>query len=334
VAVLPERGELAGPLEEAGVEVVVHPLPVLRREVLGSAGAALALARRRLRETRALARVASEHDAAILHSNTSVVLGGRAAARRAGARHVMHVREIYAGAGGRGSSLLWPLMRRRIERADCLVCISRAVASQFRKPTVVYDGLPREPGRSDRGAARAALDLPEDAFVVAVVGRLSDWKGQLELADAVDGTGMVALVAGDPFPGNDWIERELAGREGIRLLGFREDVETVLGAADALAVPSTRPEPLGLVALEAAAAGVPVVASAHGGLPEIVRDGETGLLVPPGDRAALAAALRRLADDPSLGPRLGEAAARDVHARFAPDRMVRELEVLYEDLLL
>ena len=64
-------------------------------------------------------------------------------------------------------------------------------------------------------------------------------------------------------------------------LGFREDVDTVLGAADAVAVPSTRPEPLGLVALEAGAAGLPVVASADGGVAEVVRDGVSGLLVAP-----------------------------------------------------
>ncbi len=312
----------------------MHPLPVLRREVLGSPGAALALLRRRLAEVRPLARIAAEKETAIVHSNTSVVLGGQALARRVGARHLMHVREIYAGAGGRGASLLWPVMRRRIERANRLVCISKAVASQFTRATVVYDGLPREPRRAERQAARAALDLPEDAFVVALIGRLSDWKGQVELADAVDGTGMIALLAGDPFPGNEWIERELAVADGVRLLGFRENIDTVLGAADAVAVPSTRPEPLGLVALEAATAGLPVIASAHGGLAEIVKNGETGLLVPPGDRAALAAALRRLADDPSLGERLGEAAARDVRKRFSRDRMVRQLEVLYEDMLL
>ena len=97
-------------------------------------------------------------------------------------------------------------------------------------------------------------------------------------------------------------------------LGFREDVDTVLGAADALVVPSTRPEPLGLVALEAGAAGLPVVASAAGGVAEAVRDGVSGLLVAPGDPAALAAALARLAADPGEAARMGRAGAQVVAA--------------------
>ena len=107
----------------------------------------------------------------------------------------------------------------------------------------------------------------------------------------------------------------------------------MLGAADAVAVPSTRPDPLPNSALEAAAAGLPVVAAAHGGLPEIVRDGETGLLVPPGDHRALAAALARLAAEPGLARRLGAAAAEDVRRRFGLRRMVEEVEGLYERLV-
>ena len=93
------------------------------------------------------------------------------------------------------------------------------------------------------------------------------------------------------------------------MLGFQSDLAGLLGAADAVAVPSTRPDPFPNAALEAAAAGVPVVAAAHGGLPEMLRDGETGLLVEPGDPAALARALRSLADDPDRARRLGAAAA-------------------------
>ena len=81
------------------------------------------------------------------------------------------------------------------------------------------------------------------------------------------------------------------------LVGFRKDVETVYGAADVIAVPSTAPDPLPNTALEAAAAGCAVVAAAHGGLPEIIRDGETGRLFAPGDAAGLARVIGELLDD-------------------------------------
>jgi glycosyltransferase involved in cell wall biosynthesis len=343
VAVLPERGELGPLLEEAGVDVVVHPLAVLRRRA-SSVGAALPAI---LRDRRELGRLARERGAAIIHSNTSVVLSGRSIARRAGARHVLHVREIYAGVGGAAARAVWPVVRRRMLQADAVLCISRAVASQFgRAPgvEVVYDGLPRKVERAERTASRRELGLPGDRFVAALLGRVSDWKGQDVLAralaePALAEIGAVGLVAGDAFPGNERYERGLAELRNrlalgdrLRLLGFQADLPTLLGAADALAVPSTRPEPLGLVALEAGAAGVPVVASAHGGLPEVVRDGETGLLAPPGDPAALAAALRRLADDPALAGRMGAAAASDVPARFGRDRMLAQVQAVYERL--
>ncbi|MEX2195553.1 MAG: glycosyltransferase family 4 protein [Thermoleophilaceae bacterium] len=345
VCVLPERGELAGMLEERGAEVVVRPLAVLRRGLVNPGGLA-ALAGGLRRDRGELGALARERGAAVVHANTSVVLGGGAAARAAGAAHVVHVREIYTGAANGAAGRLWPLLRRRLERADALLCVSGAVAAQFRRrATVVHDGLLRVPEPAARAEARRVLDVPEGRFAVALLGRVSDWKGQDVLARALAEpvlakAGAVGLIAGDAFPGNEQMERELAelgARLGLgdrlRLLGFRDDVENVLGAADAVAVPSTRPDPLPNSALEAAAAGLCVVAAAHGGLTEIVRDGETGLLTPPGDHVALAAALARLAADAALARRLGEAAAADARERFALPRMLDEVQAVYEHVL-
>lgn len=345
VCVLPERGELAALLEERGAEVLVRPLAVLRRGLLHPRGlASLAAALRR--DRRELGALARERRAGVVHANTSVVLGGGAAARAAGAAQVVHVREIYTGAAGGAARRMWPLLRRRLERADALVCVSGAVAAQFRRRAhVVHDGLLRVPELAARDQARRALGVPEESFAVALLGRVSDWKGQDVLAralaePALAQAGAVGLIAGDAFPGNEHFERELAALserlglgERLRLLGFREDVENVLGAADAVAVPSTRPDPLPNSALEAAAAGLPVVAAAHGGLTEIVRDGQTGLLVAAGDHVALAAALARLASEPALAGRLGQAAAADARERFALPRMLDEVQALYERVL-
>jgi glycosyltransferase involved in cell wall biosynthesis len=346
VCALPERGALGPLLEDAGAEVVVHPLAVLRRSLF-SPGGAVRLTRAVALDRRVLGDLARERHAAVVHANTSVVLSGGAVARRAGAAHLVHVREIYAGASGPAGAALWPLMRHRLLGADALACISRAVAGQFPpspKVELVYDGLPETLRTVERAAARRALGIAADRFVVALVGRVSDWKGQDVLVRALAkpplvANGAVAVIAGDAYPGAESFERELdalIGRLGlttrVKRLGFREDVGTILGAADVLAVPSTRPEPLGLVAMEGAAAGLPVVASAHGGVVEIVRQGETGLLAAPGDAAALARALRRLADDPEWARRLGAAGRRDVAERFPIEGMLARLQDLYERL--
>lgn len=343
VCVLPEHGPLVGRLEAAGAEVVVHPLAVLRRALTRPAGVAR-MARAVRADRRVLGALARDRGAAVVHDNTSVVLGGGAVARAAGAAHVVHVREIWA-AGGRAERTLWPLMRRRLLRADALLGISQAVCDQFppQAAMLLRDGLARAPEPVDRARARAALGLPEDRFVVAMVGRVHPWKGQDVLAraladPALAAIGAVGVVAGDAIAGGragadlDTLTRALGVQDRFVRLGFRDDVDTVLGAADAVAVPSTRPEPLGLVALEAGAAERPVVASHAGGVAEVVRDGVSGLLVAPGDPAALAGALARLAADPEAAARMGRAGAGIVAAEHAPEQVIDSLHLLYDGL--
>jgi len=278
-----------------------------------------------------------------VHTNTSVTLGGAAAARIARVPHVWHVREIYAG-----FDRWWPGYRRLLLTADALPCVSAATAAQFdaaSQVSVLHDGLAMPAAPVERGAARAALELPADAFVVAVLGRISGWKGQDVLVRALGQPALagrpevLALVAGEPWRGEERHLRllhETAARLGVtarmRHVGFREDVATVYGAANVVAVPSKRPDPFPNAALEAAAAGCCVVASAHGGLPELLADGVTGVLVAPDDPAALADALAGLRDDPGRCATLGAAARADVGARFTPERMLTEVQALYDAL--
>jgi glycosyltransferase involved in cell wall biosynthesis len=344
LVVLPDEGELARDLRESGVEVRVHELAVVRRALLtprGLAGIAVAAARDGA-ELRALAR---SRGAALIHSNTSAVLGGAAAAATARLPHLWHIREIYPGSAFERA---WPPFRRLLLSATALPCVSRAAAAQFGsspRVRVIPDGLAVETGRAPRAAARAILGLSADAEVIAVLGRITGWKGQDVLVRALaepelSGRGTVALIAGAAWPGAEdragalrELARSLGVEERVHFLGFRDDVKTVYGAADIIAVPSTAPDPLPGSAIEAAAAGCAVLASAHGGLPEIIRDGETGRLVAPGDPTALARAAAALLDDPDTRARLGAAAAADVTVRFAPDRLLDAIHALYDEVL-
>lgn len=339
--VLAEDGPLAGDLRAAGVEVIVRPLAVLRRQLMTPRGLA-EVGRALCADALALTRLARHRRVALIHSNTSVLLGGPAAARLARIPHVWHVREILARFGP-----AWPPYRRLLSGASALVCVSEATRAQFPRggAMVIRDGLAVAAWRAQRQVARRALGLPQEAPVVAVLGRITEWKGQEVLARALAEPplrrlGAIGLVAGDAWPGAE-DRREsllsvarLAGVEDrLRLAGFRDDIENVYGAADVIAVPSTQPDPLPNAALEAAAAGCAVLASAHGGLPEIIRDGVTGRLVAPGDVAALAAVSAELLQDPDECRRLGDAAAADVRARFAPERLLARLQALYDTLL-
>ncbi|HEY5319198.1 MAG TPA: glycosyltransferase, partial [Solirubrobacteraceae bacterium] len=238
----------------------MRPLAVVRRAQLTPRGLS-ALAAAAARDALALRELARVRHAALIHSNTSVILGGGAAAATARLPHLWHVREIYPGSAFERA---WPAFRRVLLCAAALPCVSRATAAQFGgspRARVVPDGLATGSRRAPRAAARAALGLPDDARggpdppVIAVLGRISGWKGQdvlvralaePELADR----GALALIAGAAWPGAE--ERTEAVRELVRALGlerrvhfvgFRDDVENVYGAADIVAVPSTSPDP-------------------------------------------------------------------------------------------
>jgi len=191
------------------------------------------------------------------------------------------------------------------------------------------------PGRArDRARLRRAEGLT--GLVVLVLGRLVPVKGVADLAVALEGERRVTvLVAGDG-PERSRIEEAFRARGvPVRMLGAVDAArrQELFAMADCLVVPSRvlpdgRSEGAPTAALEAMAAGLPVVATRVGGLPEIVPDGKVGLVVPPADATALAAAIRALRDDPAARRRMAARAARHARAFTWPD-----LALGLEDLL-
>jgi glycosyltransferase involved in cell wall biosynthesis len=194
-----------------------------------------------------------------------------------------------------------PLARRVLGRARLVVCASNALADDARElgareVRVVPSGV----------ELPAKVGEPADPPGVLFVGRLSPEKGILELVQAADG--MELVVAGDG-PLRDRVP-------GVRGFVPHHELGPLYDRAAVVAVPSRR-EGFGVACLEAMAHGRPVVASAVGGLLDLVVDGETGLLVPPGDVPALRAALERLLGNAELRERLGAAARERVRDHFA-----------------
>jgi glycosyltransferase involved in cell wall biosynthesis len=202
---------------------------------------------------------------------------------------------------------------------------------------VVYNGVAAT--SADPNGLRNELSIPVDAPLVAEVGRLCDVKGQRELIDAVARLpGAHAVFVGADLEQGGAYERALRTRaeqlgvaDRVVFAGFRDDAARVVAAADVFALPSWT-EGLPLVVLEAMALGRPVVATTVGGTPELVADGETGLLVPPRDVEALTAALKRVLDDDGLRRRLGEAGRRRVAEHFSSEAMTREILAVYDEV--
>lgn len=176
---------------------------------------------------------------------------------------------------------------------------------------------------------------PSD-FVVAVVGRLFAVKGQAHLIDALsklDDLHQVKLLVVGDGPLRLELERHAARvgvAERVRFLGFRPDITRILQSVDCVCLPSLW-ELLPYAALEAAAQGRPIVATEVGGVPRLLSHGDTALLVPPADPAALAAAIRSLARDPAEARRLGEAAYTMVRDAYGEEEMLRRTLDVYRN---
>jgi glycosyltransferase involved in cell wall biosynthesis len=191
---------------------------------------------------------------------------------------------------------------------------------------------------------RHELGLAEGTPLVAVVSRLTELKGLEHFLDAAAALKprypqARFLIVGETAPNNrEYLPalQRLAERLGVddRVIftGLRSDVPALLSSVDVSVMPSLN-EALSNVLLESMAAGAPTVATRVGGTPEALVDGASGLLVAPGDSAALARAIARILDDPALGSRLGAGAQARIADRFSVDRMVTATESLYVDLL-
>lgn len=327
VVVTPDEGEVAARSRAAGLDTRVLPLPPLRRSTW-----------RAWQGVAALRRLCRETGAGLLHANgtRAMIYAALAGAARTGPL-IWHVRVAEREA------LLDRLLGRR---AAVVVVNSQAVRRRFawldqRKVRVVYNGvdLPRYRPRGPSGEMRAAWDVPAAAPLIMSVGRFVAYKGYDDLIDAA------ALVHRD-VPEAHWVlvgdgelGPALAARAAARglekhvhFLGWRDDVAELLSHCDLFVLPS-HGEHFGRVIIEAMAMAKPVVATAAGGVPEIVRDGETGRLAPAADPAALGRAMTELIRDRAAARRLGQAGRRGVEERFSLARHVQEMEAIYAECL-
>jgi glycosyltransferase involved in cell wall biosynthesis len=242
---------------------------------------------------------------------------------------------------GPSVALVRAIQRAYVRAARLLIVPSRYIEGIVRgwgappdKLRVIYNAV--EPSDfdalPDRATLRAQMQTGDEPLIVCLA-RLTAWKGVDGLIRALPVVrggvaGARLWVAGDGPMRAEWerLAAQMGLGEAVRFLGQmpRQEAAKLLRAADVLALFSTY-EGLPHVALEAMAAGTPVVASAAGGTPEVVRDGETGLLIPVGDEVALAAALIRVLSDPTLAARL-VANARAGLDRFSMERMVESTE--------
>ena len=291
-----------------------------------------------------LAAFLSKHRVDVVHTHNphALIYGAPAAS-------LVHAVSVHTKHGRNPDAprRLW--LRRTVSKlVDAYVAVTPTLATlaienhecEPARVRVIPNGIDAErfrPRPEARRRIRSELDIPDEAWVVGTVGRLSPEKDQALLLDAMtpllDARRQLVLVGDGPE--REPLSLRIAATwrtEFVSMTGARSDVEQLLAAFDAFALTS-RSEGLPLVLLEAMAAGVPVVSTAVGGVPDLVEHGVTGFLVPAGDRVALSERFEWLASRPPLAQEVAEAARRRVLERYTMQRMAQEYEALYERLL-
>lgn len=211
---------------------------------------------------------------------------------------------------------------------------------------VIYDALDETAYRPSRASAevRAEIGLRNGDPCVGVAGNIQEWKGQTVLVEAMakvvrevpQARGLIiggVHRAGAAY--NDELQSLIRARhlgDNVLITGFRRDIADVMNALDIVVHTSVKPEPFGRVILEGMLLGKPVVASAAGGVPELIADGETGFLFPPGDAQALADRLVTLCRDPELRRRIGDRGRTWARQKFSLEAHVGAMCGLYESL--
>jgi glycosyltransferase involved in cell wall biosynthesis len=331
--VLPAEGPYTAAMRQAGARI--HLLPMMQLRTLPSPVYQARYLARFIPTVRRLAALIRQDGADLVHSNSLYCLYGAFAARLAGRPHVWHLREIppripvAKPALGR---LVLGLSRMVMSMSDA--CSRELLGARWTDPRVrtIPEGLDlarwtRDPAQRP---LRAELGLRPDAPLLGFVARLDPWKGLEVFLDAAARVAprfpeaAFVVIGGPPAGFEGYRDRMVArarahGLDGrLHFLGMRppETMPALMGDLDVFCHTSVTPEPFGFVVIEAMAMGCAVVATRAGGPLEIIEEGVSGLLTPPGDAPALAGAMEALLADPARRRALAAGARARVEARY------------------
>jgi glycosyltransferase involved in cell wall biosynthesis len=324
--------------------------PIIIPEIVGE----FSLGPQELRALVRLYRLMRRERPHIVHTHTAKAgFVGRLAARLArvpAVVHTFHGHILHGYYSPRKTQLLRGMERILTRLTNHIIAVSEQVRQDLvtygvapaEKILVVPLGLELEPfldGSQSRGAFRRELNLNGGERLVGIVGRLFPIKNHRLFLDAAALMARQERVARFVIVGDGVLRPEMEQyahaldiADRVVFTSWRRDLPRIYADLDVLAVTSNN-EGTPVSAIEAMAAGCPVVATRVGGLPDLISDGETGYLVPPGDAQAVSAAMLRLLREPEMARRMGQAARALVRERFAAQRLVSDMERLYPELL-
>lgn len=301
----------------------------------------------------ALVRLFRKERPHIVHTHTSKAgILGRWAARLSGCPHIVHTPHghIFWGYFGRFTTFFFVLLERLTARfTDCIITLTAQERKDHRdmkiapdeRFRIIHSGVDLDIfSRTfvNPDDMKRELGIPEGAFVIGTIGRLTPVKGQRYLVEAAPeivaacpDTVFVILGQGELLCDLRKRAAALKVEKSFFFPGWRADPARVMTAFDIFVMPSLN-EGMGKVIVEAMACAKPIVAGRTGGIPDLIRDGQNGILVPPADAEALAQAVIGLRRDEKMRAQIARAAKRDA-AGFGVAGMVQKIDLLYRDLV-
>jgi glycosyltransferase involved in cell wall biosynthesis len=354
VVVLPFDGPLRHEFEKNGIKVVLAPVLKLYRKMFSPKNL-VAFVREYSSGLKTLETLHKQYNFELVYSHTLAALIGIFFARKFKIRHLWHVQEIIAKPKPVNyifkKMLAWKVNDKAVydsfETMKFWISGNPGLAA---KSVAIWNGLdlnniPDYPAEQLIQLRTSAFHAAADELVIGLVGRINSWKGQLLLLEAFSLLAAkhpkIRLVfLGSPPPNQDFFLEALAAEiarlklgERVVVIPFQQEIWKFWKALDIAVVPSTEPEPFGMVAIEAMISQKPVVAANHGGLTEIVVNGETGLLFEPGNATALAAAIEKLIADPVLRNAFGKKGKERATDHFSLENHVAQFEAVFEEII-
>ena len=298
--VVSSAGPLVDKLKQDNIPVTVINLGIIRRKYFTPLGI-LNRINKWSKANDLLNKYIQQNGIELVYANTTAVLLGAYLAKKNKIKHVWHVHEIIEKPKFLFLAIQW-IMKRY---TATIICVSKAVQNHWSKNApsllskmqVIYNGIgPVE--KSTKSSFRTQYQIPNDAIVIGMAGRVHYWKGQqyfLQIAEQLLKPGtesnqakpLYFIITGDAFPGYEYLVDEmqnfikknnLGGR--IFYTGFEDKMDKFYSSIDLLLLPSQLPDPLPTVVLEAMQYGIPVAATAQGGALEMIAENETGIFIP------------------------------------------------------
>lgn len=350
LVILPTNGVLVDALKKENINVVVMPYPIMRRKFFNPKGM-IQYAFGMVKYTNKITRIAKQHHIDLIHTNTAATLEGSFVSKRLHIPQLWSIHEIIVS-----PQIMYKVTSNLIAKYSSItITDSKAVkehldASGYFKENavkVIYNGVDSNRFKPDNDCSYLyeEWNIPKSARIIGMMGRVNSWKGQGDFLKAANiimakFPDVYTVFVGAAFEGEEWREKELADaiaqspyKNRIINKGYRTDSEGIYKLYDVFVLPSTNPDPLPTVVLEAMATGKPIVGYKHGGVCEMVKDGCNGLLAEVRKPEDLANKIEALLEDDEKRTIMGENSRKRLLEKFSIEAYVQNYSTEYDRLI-